>query len=167
LPQIIHIGTDGKKETGGLQAAYVKSPFRFCLNCGVSYSWRQDSDFTKLTQLSSGGRSTDTTILSLSLILKMRNDQQLRPEARKLLSFTDNRQDASLQAGHFNDFVEVMLLRSALYRALKANEPNGITHEVLTMEVFKGLDLPFESFAKNPDVQYSSKKKQNALYAKC
>ena len=39
-----------------------------------------------------------------------------KPEARKLLSFTDNRQDASLQAGHFNDFVEVGLLRSALYR---------------------------------------------------
>ena len=44
-------------------------------------------------------------------------DDQLEPEARKLLSFTDNRQDASLQAGHFNDFVEVGLIRSALYRA--------------------------------------------------
>ena len=33
----------------------------------------------------------------------------------KLLSFTDNRQDASLQAGHFNDFVHVSLLRSALH----------------------------------------------------
>ncbi len=33
---------------------------------------------------------------------------------RKLLTFTDNRQDASLQAGHFNDFVQVGLLRTAL-----------------------------------------------------
>ena len=36
----------------------------------------------------------------------------------KLLSFTDNRQDASLQAGHFNDFVQVSLLRCALHAAL-------------------------------------------------
>ena len=34
-------------------------------------------------------------------------------EAQKILSFTDNRQDASLQAGHFNDFVQVAMLRSA------------------------------------------------------
>jgi len=35
------------------------------------------------------------------------------PNARKLLSFTDNRQDASLQSGHLNDFIEVGLLRGA------------------------------------------------------
>jgi hypothetical protein len=28
----------------------------------------------------------------------------LPPHSRKLLGFTDNRQDAALQAGHFNDF---------------------------------------------------------------
>ena len=39
--------------------------------------------------------------------------------ARKLLSFTDNRQDASLQAGHFNDFIEIGLLRSALHCAVQ------------------------------------------------
>ena len=49
----------------------------------------------------------------------MRADPDLRDDARKLLSFTDNRQDASLQAGHFNDFVEIGLLRSALYRAVR------------------------------------------------
>ena len=37
------------------------------------------------------------------------------------MSFTDNRQDASLQAGHFNDFVEVTMLRSALWRAVSAS----------------------------------------------
>ena len=39
----------------------------------------------------------------------------------KFLAFTDNRQDASLQAGHFNDFVLVGLVRSALYRAVRAS----------------------------------------------
>ena len=102
------MSTDGKKgfrPTGGLS----ESPFRFCLHCGVSYGARQSSDFAKLTELSSGGRSTDTTILSMSLIRRLRNDPDLLPKARKLLSFTDNRQDASLQAGHFNDFVEICL----------------------------------------------------------
>ena len=42
-----------------------------------------------------------------------------RRRARKLLAFVDNRQDASLQAGHFNDFVQVTQLRGALYRALE------------------------------------------------
>ena len=37
----------------------------FCLNCGVTYGARQSSDFAKLTELSSGGRSTDTTILNV------------------------------------------------------------------------------------------------------
>ena len=32
---------------------------------------------------------------------------------RKLLGFTDNRQDAALQSGHFNDFLFVSLLRGA------------------------------------------------------
>ena len=44
--------------------------------------------------------------------------------AKKLLSFTDNRQDASLQAGAFNDFVQVSLLRSALLAAKFGGSPS-------------------------------------------
>ena len=36
----------------------------------------------------------------------------------KILGFTDNRQDAALQAGHFNDVLFVSLLRGALLRAV-------------------------------------------------
>ena len=46
------------------------------------------------------------SILSLSAISGLKEAEDLKPEARKILSLTDNRQDASLQAGHFNDFVE-------------------------------------------------------------
>ena len=42
----------------------------------------------------------------------------LNDETRKLLAFTDNRQDAALQAGHFNDFIFVTLLRGAILAAL-------------------------------------------------
>jgi hypothetical protein len=38
---------------------------------------------------------------------------------QKLLSFTDNRQDAALQAGHFNDFVQVVRLRAGIRKALE------------------------------------------------
>jgi len=37
---------------------------------------------------------------------------------RKLLGFTDNRQDAALQAGHFNDFVFVTHLRASILAGL-------------------------------------------------
>jgi len=53
---------------------------------------------------------------------------ELPPEARKLLSFTDNRQDASLQSGHFNDFIQVGLLRGALYHALTGKAYEGVRH---------------------------------------
>ena len=63
--------------------------------------------------------------------------------ARKFLAFSDNRQDASLQAGHFNDFVLVGLIRSALYRAAadyqEHNPGEPLTDENLGPEVVKAL----------------------------
>ena len=51
------------------------------------------------------------------------------PEKRKLLGFTDNRQDAALQAGHFNDFNFVSLLRAATLAAVEAAGPDGLSPE--------------------------------------
>lgn len=157
LPIVRRVAPNGVAGPSGQTVTFLQAPFRFCLHCGVSYDARQSSDFGKLTQLSSGGRSTDTTILGLSLIQKLKNDETLRPEARKLLSFTDNRQDASLQAGHFNDFVEITLLRSALYRAAEAAGDAGITHDVLTIKVFESLALPIEVYASDPEVRFAQR----------
>jgi hypothetical protein len=44
---------------------------------------------------------------------------------RKLLGFTDNRQDAALQAGHFNDFLFVSLIRAGFLGALRAAGPRA------------------------------------------
>src|SRR6266516_3210227 len=129
---------------------FVHTPFRFCLNCGVAHAGRQPRDFGKLMTLGAGGRSSATTILGLAAIRSLRSDEQLKPEARKLLSFTDNRQDASLQAGHFNDFVEVGLIRSALYRAAAAAGADGIPHDELALKVFEALNLPVEFYALDP-----------------
>src|SRR5690606_21524672 len=121
--------------------------------CGVAYSARQRSDVGKLSTIGVDGRSTATTILALSTILKLRVDESLEPQARKLLSFTDNRQDASLQAGHFNDFVEVSLMRSGLYRAMVRLGNEGVRYDELVHHVERALDLPAYLYANDPELR--------------
>jgi ATP-dependent helicase YprA (DUF1998 family)/very-short-patch-repair endonuclease len=157
LPEPIRLVPDGKEAEDGVDVWFIPAPFRFCLRCGVAYTARQRSDFAKLATLGSGGRSTATTILSLSVVRGLRADDALEAKARKLLSFTDNRQDASLQAGHFNDFVQTSLLRSALFAAVKASGDEGLTHEVLAQRVFDALSLPADFYAADPDARYAAK----------
>jgi ATP-dependent helicase YprA (DUF1998 family)/very-short-patch-repair endonuclease len=156
LPRKVQLNPAGQEENDTLILQYTKAPFRFCQHCGVSYGMRQTSDFAKVTTLGSEGRSTATTILTLSTIRHLQQDEDLLREARKLLSFTDNRQDASLQAGHFNDFIEVGLLRSALYRAVHAAGSNGIDHDELTQKVFDALVLPLDMYAVDPTVRFQA-----------
>jgi ATP-dependent helicase YprA (DUF1998 family)/very-short-patch-repair endonuclease len=154
LPQEVFLSPLGVEGHGEHRAHYLSAPFRFCLNCRVSYGSRQRSDFGKLATLGSEGRSTATTILSLSTVRELRQDEELEPHARKLLSFTDNRQDASLQAGHFNDFVEISLIRSALLKAVAESGSEGLRHEYLARRVFDSLELPIGLYASNPEVEF-------------
>ena len=157
VPRPLQLDMGGRISDAGLEAHWVPAPFRFCLRCGVSHGGRQPRDFGKLMTLGAGGRSSATTILGLAAIRSLRRDEQLAPEARKLLSFTDNRQDASLQAGHFNDFVEVGLIRSALYRAAAAAGEEGIAHDELALTVFEALSLPVELYAVDPSVRFAAR----------
>jgi ATP-dependent helicase YprA (DUF1998 family) len=163
LPETVYITPDGLEDGNGLQCHFVRSPFRFCLNCGVSYGFR-GTDFARLTTLGAGGRSSATTILALSTIRKLAKEESLKREARKLLSFTDNRQDASLQAGHFNDFIEVGLLRSALFRAVKKSGPSGLQYDDLVQNVFEELKLPKELYASDPSVKYRALEETNRAF---
>ena len=158
LPRILNVARDGRitVEGDGLKGHFVATPFRFCLCCGVAYNARQLSDFGKLTALGSEGRSTATSILSLSAVRHLRQSE-LPATARKLLSFTDNRQDASLQAGHFNDFIEVGILRGALFAAAERSAGEGLRHEILTQRVFDALRLPIEAYSSNPVVKFQAK----------
>jgi len=156
LPGAVRVGPDGRESDQGTGCHLIGAPFRFCLRCGVSYAFRQRTDFTKLGSLATEGRSTATTVLALTAIRYLRADPTLEETARKLLSFTDNRQDASLQAGHFNDFVEVGLLRSALYRAAREAEPEGLRQDILVQKVFDALALPREQYASDPDVRFQA-----------
>ena len=58
---------------------------------------------------------------------------------RKLLGFTDNRQDAALQSGHFNDFIFVTLLRGAMLRAVRSAGEVGLSHEEFGNALRKAL----------------------------
>ncbi|MCP4607530.1 MAG: DEAD/DEAH box helicase [Planctomycetes bacterium] len=166
VPQYTPVNTIGIEEDGGIECSYVKAPFRFCLQCGVSYGHRQASDFAKLTPLGTEGRSTATTIMSLSVVRNLRLENTLPEKAKKLLSFTDNRQDASLQAGHFNDFVEVGLLRAALYRAVSDAGANGLRHDELTQRVFDAIELPFSFYASNPEAKLQAKMETERTFRK-
>ena len=140
------------------QVTFMEAPFRFCPCCGVSYDFRQKSDIAKLTSLGTEGRSTATTIISLFTLLGLKVENVVE-KARKLLSFTDNRQDAALQAGHYNDFIEVGLLRSALYRALSEAGEDGVAATDLTLAVFNALGLPFGEYASDPNVLGGGKRR--------
>lgn len=153
----IRVSLLGVEDDAGTACLFLPAPFRRCLGCGVEYNARQRSDFSKLGTLGSEGRSTATTILSLSSVRALREAaNQGESLAAKLLSFTDNRQDASLQAGHFNDFVEIATLRAALYRAVLKAGPDGVTHEELTQRVFDALALPFDAYAADPGVLFQA-----------
>lgn len=163
LPVSLTVSPDGVEGGPGILVQWIEAPFRFCLRCGVAYSGPQRSDFGKLSTLGSEGRSTATTILTLSAIRRLRKDHTLPRIARKILSFTDNRQDASLQAGHFNDFIQVTLLRTALYRAVLDAGPAGLTHHQISAKVFDAMALTPELYAAHPEVKYGRERYQRAM----
>lgn len=119
---------------------YIPGKFRFCLNCEQVHE-AHGKDINRLASLSGEGRSSATTILTLSALRQLFAQSDLPagiPDPRKLLGFTDNRQDAALQAGHFNDFVFLLTLRSGLIGALQ-NNYGLLTEEHLADAVFKAL----------------------------
>lgn len=144
-----------------LRCWFVPAPLLTCLRCGEIYTKRQ-ADFAKLARLSSEGRSTATTLLTLSTITQMRIDPALQDDARKLLSFTDNRQDASLQAGHFNDFVSTALLRAAIYRAV-AQAPEGLDYTCIAREAVNQLGLSDDAIARERVVGPHAKRMRAAF----
>ena len=96
-----------------------KGDFQFCLNCGER-SNTQANIHNRLIGLSGEGRSTASTTLSLLTLRQLfQGADKVDATKRKLLGFSDNRQDAALQAGHFNDFVKNLTLRSCLMAVLE------------------------------------------------
>ena len=158
VPQPVWVLPDGSFSPTPMPAAqkmwWQPHPFSLCLSCGEYYTGHE-REFVKLASLSSEGRSSATTILASSLLRHANLTQAARD---KLLSFTDNRQDASLQAGHFNDFVQVVLLRASLYAALK--KENVLTFDRVAQEVVRASGFSIADIAKNPELDPNSSASQ-------
>lgn len=164
LPEPNFVLPDGMVSSDGLRTHFISIPFRFCPNCGVAYDAHQRTDYPKLGMLGSDGRSTATTVLCLSAILALQTEPSLEDVARKILSFTDNRQDASLQAGHFNDFVETALIRAAIYKALIEAGQRGIMHDELPQRVFHALNLHPKYYLVQPDLRYAARENADSAF---
>lgn len=128
---------------------FMKAPLLFDPTGGVFFDTKTNEG-TKLTKLGSEGRSTSTTITAFSILNRL-NDAGYHARDQKLLSFTDNRQDAALQAGHFNDFVQVVRLRAGIHKALRDAPGNTLTYATLGEAVFLALGLPFLEFANRSE----------------
>lgn len=165
LPDPVFVDATGRlvSEGQGIPATLIRGNFLFCLHpsCGVAYTKNQRSERPKLATLGVDNRSTATTILAVRSLIELQGDLDLKAEARKLLSFTDNRQDASLQAGHFNDFAQVALLRSALHKASQGKPGTGLSHGELSRAVFDSMQLRFDEYAADPDVRGPAKNATN------
>lgn len=127
--QRLVLGADGRHAAEGVTAWFFPGRFRFCPQCGYQPAG-QARDINKLASLSSEGRSSATTLITSAALDWMNQAQEpAERHRRKLLGFTDNRQDAALQSGHFNDFVFVTLLRAAMLRAVRQAGTEGLAHE--------------------------------------
>lgn len=122
----------------GTTAWFIPGKFRFCLSCKAVHA-AQGKDNNRLAALSSEGRSSATTLLTHSVLRWLHTQDSIPPERRKLLAFSDNRQDAALQAGHFNDFLFVGLFRSAFLAAVRSAGAEGLSADRLGIAVFKSL----------------------------
>ena len=139
VPQEAQVDPQGL-EGRGQYYWYIHGKFRFCLNCSLLHE-AHGKDINRLASLSGEGRSSATTILTLSALRQLFDQPEMPqglPDPRKLLGFSDNRQDAALQAGHFNDFIFLLTLRSGLIAALQ-NHNGVLTEEDLADVVFKAL----------------------------
>lgn len=154
VPHPLWVLPDGSCSTqelaGALKAWFQPQPFALCLNCGEFYTRRED-EFRKLAPLSSEGRTSATTVLATSLLGRAESSRAARS---KLLTFTDNRQDAALQAGHFNDFIHTAVLRSALVNALREDEV--LTPERIAEETVRHCGLTLRDIARNPQLAEGS-----------
>ena len=135
----VTVAPDGRPASAGEEFWFIPGKFGFCPCCRNQPhpSMRERS---KLAALSGEGRSSATTQIVVSALEWLNNPNSGVPvEKRKLLGFTDNRQDAALQAGHFNDFLFVSLLRGAILRAVIDAGPEGLAEEEFGLRVVRAL----------------------------
>ncbi|MFM0654443.1 DEAD/DEAH box helicase [Paraburkholderia sediminicola] len=157
-PVSVRVDAEGRHSSDGTLGWYIPGSFGFCLNCGVVHQ-TAGKESLRLTGLSGEGRSSATTMLTLSALRYLyEDDTELNDEAKKVLGFTDNRQDAALQVGHFNDFLQVLLQRAALLAALEKSD-GELTESEIPHAIFSALGFDRDDsgvraeFMQEPDLK--------------
>ncbi len=158
LPQPIWVNAAGQVNTEtthsqtampGWQLAWFM-PAPLLLDPDVLVVFGSEADRHKLASIGVEGRSMATTLLTYRLLCHL-NQASLPEVARKLLSFTDNRQDAALQAGHFNNFIDRLRLRKALYQALNSQAHEGsLGYDTVAQAVVQHMALQPTQYARQP-----------------
>lgn len=141
--QQLHVEPTGRVGSG-VRVWFLPGKFRFCLRCRETQA-TSARDRNRLASLSAEGRSSATTVLVASVLRWMHDgDSGVDPYKRKVLGFSDNRQDAALQSGHFNDFIFVSLIRAGFLGALDAAGENGLRSDELgiAQQQALGFDRP-------------------------
>jgi ATP-dependent helicase YprA (DUF1998 family) len=95
-----------------LTVTVMRAPFLLCLNCGIVHD-RRPREFNKLFTFGTVGRSTATDVLIANTLNNLPQNQ------RKVIAFSDNRQDTALQAAHLNSLQRRIQFRRALYQSLQ------------------------------------------------
>jgi len=170
-PCHVLVDTEGRPSSDGTPGWYIPGSFGFCLHCGVAHQ-TAGKESLRLTSLSGEGRSSATTMLTLSALRYLyEDDWHLKDEAKKVLGFTDNRQDAALQVGHFNDFLQVLLQRAALLAAIDKSGGH-LTEGEVADAVFMALGFDRDDpgvrgeYMQNPEVKGNARREvQNIMRA--
>jgi superfamily II DNA/RNA helicase len=150
-PRRMFVQPSGVIGNSGKSALFLPGKFKFCPNC-KDQPPGQAREINKLAGLSAEGRSSATTLLVSSALRWMnQSSNSIQPDKRKLLGFTDNRQDAALQAGHFNDFLFVSLFRAATLAAVRAAGPDGLGDDEFGRRVQSALGFTSANKARRTE----------------
>lgn len=152
IPQKIYVTQSGAYSPtepldgmGYMEAVFVPSPLMYDPAARAIYKGKQ-SEYSKLSRIGGEGRSTATTVLSYEDIILMQK-MGITQNDRKVLTFVDARQDAALQAGHFNDFIRIGKVRSAIWNAIK-DATEAIDNTKIARMVLDNLHLQVDDYSK-------------------
>ena len=136
--------------TGKVAVTLVPHPFTFCPSdgCGVFYDKRTRKEFNKLFSFGTVGRSTATDVLVSNMLNTLPKDE------KKVIAFSDNRQDTALQAAHMNNIQKRIHFRRGMYHVLE--------EEAGPVDLLEMGELIFDSFKKHGAMPaYSNAKKKS------
>ncbi|MDD2340370.1 MAG: DEAD/DEAH box helicase [Methanosarcina sp.] len=137
--------------SGKVSVTLVPYPFTFCPSdgCGVFYDKRTRKEFNKLFSFGTVGRSTATDVLVSNMLNTLPKDE------KKVIAFSDNRQDTALQAAHMNNIQKRIHFRRGVYHALEeASEP---------VDLLDMGELIFDTFKKHKAMPVYAKTKEKSM----